>query len=74
MLVAQPRRLHSHSSKHAVDSTDAPQQVAYPESPDHNGVAAIIYSFIRLDTQQRGLGPDVDGSTILAKVDAVRRD
>ena len=29
ILIAQPRRFHSHASKHAVHGPDAPQQVTY---------------------------------------------
>ena len=63
ILIAQPRRFHSHGPKHAVDRTDAPQQVA-DRGLSQLPVAAIIDALIRLDFQQRGLGPDIYRSAI----------
>ena len=59
ILIAQPRRFHSHGPKHAVDGTDAPQQVAHVSTSQNNDVAAGVDALVRLNTLKRGLGPDV---------------
>ena len=72
ILIAQPRRFHSHSSKHAVDSTDAPQQVAHVAAPHNYQIAAGVDALVWLDVQQRGLGPDIYRSAFPSKVRTVR--
>jgi len=74
ILIVQPRRLGSDGPKHAVDRTDAPQQVTYISAPYHDCIAAVVDALGRLDFQQRGLGPDIYRSAFVPKVRTVRRN
>ena len=50
VVVAQPRRFYSHSSKHAVDRPDAPQQVTYVPAPYHDCIAAVVDALVSNET------------------------
>ena len=48
MLVAQPRRRYPYSPKHAINTPDAPQQMAHVPAPHNHKIAAIVDALVRL--------------------------
>ena len=62
ILIAQPRRLRSHSSKHAV-TAPALRSKGRRAAPQNHDVAAIIYSFIRLNSRE-GSGQTLGGAPL----------